>query len=520
MMKILLNHHMQTLDQQAMESYGMPGLLLMERAGLAIFEKAQEMVTRHQLNEVLVICGPGNNGGDGMAAARHLHDAQIPVRIYLMSSPDKLKGDTFLNYSMLIKRKVIPVLPEDPAFNQLIGDYDRDTVLIIDAIFGTGLDRTVTGPYHQMIERINEFGAQVLSVDIPSGVHGDTGKIMGIAVAAAETVAFACPKVGNLCDPGAVNGGNLTVSPIGIPVQLLIHTPHIARTLESDDITAILPNRHPSAHKGTFGTLMIIGGTYGYTGAAILAARAAMVSGAGLIKAAVKEALNSIYEETLQEVITVPFEESGSGGASDKGVETILKASKSAKALVAGPGWGQETGWTTLLQRLIESYDRPLVLDADALNLLAQKPDWFLKRQASWVLTPHPGEMSRLTGLSVSDINGNRLEITKNMAKEWNAVVVLKGKGTVIADPAGNTIINTTGNAGMAKAGSGDVLSGIIGSLLAQGVSPFDAAAAACWLHGSAGDTAADRWGKISMSPTNIIDCLPEVFKKVSSQKR
>jgi ADP-dependent NAD(P)H-hydrate dehydratase / NAD(P)H-hydrate epimerase len=519
-MKILQNHQMRALDQQAEQIYEMPGLLLMERAGLAVSDRAYRMISKHHLTEALVICGPGNNGGDGMAAARHLHDQHIPVKVYLMAEPDKLKGDTLLNYRMLLKRKVIPVLPSDPAFSQMVNDHDSETALVIDALFGTGLDRIVAEPYHQMIERINRFGARVLSVDIPSGVNGDTGKIMGIAINADETVTFACPKVGNLCDPGAVNGGRLTVSSIGIPAQLLFHTPFIARALEPEDIAAILPDRHPSSHKGTYGTLLIIGGTTGYTGAGILAARAALVSGAGLIKTAVKEALNPIYEETLQEVITVPFEEGTNGGASERGTETILQSSEAADALVAGPGWGQEAGWTDLLRRLIETYDRPLVLDADALNLLAQKPDWFLKRQAPWILTPHPGEMSRLTGLSISEINGDRLEITKRMAKEWNAVVVLKGKGTVIADPLGNTILNTTGNAGMAKAGSGDVLSGIVGSLLAQGIRPFEAAATACWLHGTAGDIAGEKWGKISMSPTNIIDCLPGVFKKISVQKR
>jgi NAD(P)H-hydrate epimerase len=272
-----------------------------------------------------------------------------------------------------------------------------------------------------------------------------------------------------------------------------------------------MPSRPVDAHKGTFGTLLIMGGVEGYTGAGILAARAAQRCGAGLVKTTVRESLNFVYETSLPEAVTLPIGEDETGFSED-GLKRLRSEWQNASAVIAGPGWGQDSSWEPVLKELILNGDNPLLLDADALNLLVSHMDWLNKRKEPAVITPHPGEMARLTGLTIDAINNNRLDTAKKAARDWQSVVVLKGAGTIIASPEGEAVINLTGNQGMAKAGSGDVLAGVIGSLMAQGMKTFDAAAVGCWIHGRAGDLAVKQMGSASLTAGDLIEKLPEVF--------
>ncbi|MDW7672066.1 MAG: NAD(P)H-hydrate dehydratase [Bacillota bacterium] len=511
-MNVLDSEQMNFLDRQTIEQYGIPGLLLMERASLAVFEAGMKMLKKNRLKQVLIFCGRGNNGGDGFAAARHFDAADVPVTIMLLGDPASLKGDALTNYNMLINRR-IPILNDLTALGPW-ESKDLGSVLLIDALFGTGLERALTGEFLKAVEWMNERAAHILAVDIPSGIHSNTSHVLGQAVRASKTVTFQFPKVGNISYPGAVYNGILEIASIGIPTELTANTPHAARVFDEETIDGLMPSRPVEAHKGTFGTLLIMGGVEGYSGAGILAARAAQRSGTGLIKTAVRERLNLVYETSLPEAVTLPIGEDGAGFSED-GLKRLRPEWQTASAVIAGPGWGQDSSWEPILKEFLLTVNKPLLLDADALNLLVPHMDWLIQRKEPAVITPHPGEMARLTGLTIDAINNNRLDTAKKAARDWQSVVVLKGAGTIIASPEGEAVINLTGNQGMAKAGSGDVLAGVIGSLMAQGMESFEAAAVGCWIHGRAGDLAVSKVGPVSLTAGDLIDMLPDAFMKL-----
>lgn len=523
-MKVVSNDQMKGLDHDAIHEYKIPGLLLMERASLEVFYVCQKLIKGHGLDEVVIFVGPGNNGGDGLAVARHLEAEGVDVKVVLLAHPDSLSGDALANYHMLLTRKVLVIEGMNQLQPSLTSAMNKR--LVVDAIFGTGLHRQMEGIHLSAIQWINEQKSVILSIDIPSGVHGDTGQVLGDAVKATNTVTFQLPKVGNVCYPGAGYHGKLEVVSIGIPQDLMDQQEVTAILPTKELMTQWLPQRPVTAHKGTCGSLLIIGGVEGYSGAGVLTAMAAQRCGVGLVKTAVRKSVNQVYEHLLPEVVTIPIEESVKDHAhepsrlSEKGIEDIAKLAAQADAVVAGPGWGVARDWITVLKYLAHMGEKPLLLDADALNLMSGHLDWLKQRSLPAVLTPHPGEMSRLTGLSVDNINNNRLQVTAKAAREWNAVVLLKGAGTVIGAPNGEIMINTTGNPGMATAGSGDVLAGIIGALLAQGMAPFQAAVLGCWTHGAAGDDAAGHVGEVSLMASDIIKGIPRIIRQLHEIKK
>jgi len=521
--KVVSNDQMRQLDYRTIREYKVPGLLLMERASLEVFSTCIELIRKHNLEEVVIFVGPGNNGGDGLAVARHLEAEGMDVKVILLAQPESLRGDALENYHLLNCRKVMMVHKIEELITILVVEMDKR--LIIDALFGTGIQRPIEGEYIEAIRWINAQTSKILAIDIPSGVHGDTGNVLGEAVMATDTVAFQLPKVGNVSYPGAAYNGKLKVASIGIPRELINESDAVATLPNMELLSQWLPQRPVNAHKGTCGSLLIIGGVEGYSGAGVLAAMAAQRSGVGLVKTAVRKSVNQVYEKLLPEVVTMPIEESEHNGdgyrlLTEEGLDKIQSLAESAMAVVAGPGWGLHTEWVNVLKRLIILDNKPLLLDADALTLLQPNLNWLKQRNLPAVLTPHPGEMSRLTGLSISEINNNRLEITAKAAIKWNAVVLLKGAGTIIASPKGDAMINTTGNPGMATAGSGDVLAGIIGALLAQGLAPFEAAVLGCWVHGRAGDLAAEEVGEISLIASEIIKYIPQVLKTLYDREK
>lgn len=519
MIKVVTNEQMRQLDEGTTRGFQVPGLLLMERASLAIFQKAMSLIKTYNLQEVLVVAGPGNNGGDGLATARHLEAEGVPVKVLLLADPEKLKGDTLMNHQMLTRRN-LAIETRFEGF-PLKWDEKAENKLIIDAIFGTGLTRLVEGVYKEVIEWINYQPSQVLSVDIPSGIAGNSGCVLGTAVKATHTISFQLAKIGNVCYPGATYNGELQVVSIGIPQALLESTEAAAFVPTMEKVASFMPLRESTAHKGTFGSLLVIGGTIGYTGAGVLAAMAAQRSGVGLVKTAVRKQLNHTYEALLPEAVTVPLEDMADpqnnvqSRLSPKGVNQVKDLAAASQAVVAGPGWGRHDEWHQVLENLIQKSEVPLVLDADALNLLSPfiEKSLLRHRKVPVVLTPHPGEMARLINRDTTYINNHRLEVAARAAMDWGAVVVLKGAGTIIASPEGYLTINNTGNQGMAKGGSGDVLSGIIGALMAQGVPPYEAAVAGCWIHGKAGDLGAAEMGFASLAPRDIIEFLPKTMQ-------
>lgn len=523
-MKVVSNEEMNRLDHDTVNAYKVPGLLLMERASLEVFYACQRLIKQHGLVEVVIFVGPGNNGGDGLAVARHLEAEGLDVKVVLLTQPGALSGDALANYHMLLTRQV-PIIEK---MNQMTASLTSPMSkrLVIDAIFGTGIRRQVEGVFLKAVQWINEQKSVILSIDIPSGVHGDTGQVLGEAVIATNTVTFQLPKVGNVCYPGAGYNGKLEVVSIGIPQALLNQQTSTAALPSKELMAQWLPKRPLTAHKGTCGSLLIIGGIEGYSGAGVLTARGAQRCGVGLVRTAVRKSVNQVYEHLLPEVVTLPMEESVKQSAdepsrlSEKGIRDIAKIAARSDAVVAGPGWGLGADWFTVLKDLVHMENKPLLLDADALNLISSHLDWLKQRSLPPVLTPHPGEMSRLTGLSVDEINNNRLMVTARAAREWNAVVLLKGPGTIVGAPNGEIMVNTNGNPGMATAGSGDVLAGIIGAFLAQGLAPFQAAVLGCWLHGAAGDEAAKQAGEISLMASDIIACIPEVIGQLYELKK
>ena len=512
-MKVVDSLQMKLLDEKTIQEIGIPGMVLMERAGMAVFTASMKMIRDEHLEHVIVLCGPGNNGGDGYVVARHMSQAGVPVQVVSTHAPDDLKGDTFRQWQ-IAHNMGLPVWiwrNDSEKLKRCI--YEKNT-LIIDALFGTGMERPVKDEYALLISFINECPAPVISVDIPSGINAATGQVMNIAVMATETVTFQLPKIGNVSYPGAGFNGSLHIADIGIPKQMVDESEASAWWYEQNDISKLLPVFSTDAHKGTRGTLGVFGGKMGYTGAAVLASKAAHASGTGLVKLYCRKSLQPIYENWLAETITVDIPDPDTSLSVETIDETLSQLAR-IKALVAGPGWGDSDEWNTWLHALITQYQGHLLLDADALNIVSRNPQWIENRKNSLIITPHPGEMARLCNQSIETVNNNRIQTAVDMADKWNAVVVLKGAGTVIASPGKKVVINPTGNPGMAKGGSGDVLAGIIGSFLAQGMEPIDACVAGCWIHGRAGDIASAEKTSVSLSPTDLIHWLPSVYKEL-----
>lgn len=520
-MRVILPEEMARIDRAAIMDAGIPGLDLMERAGEAVARAARDMLSATGGRTAVIVCGKGNNGGDGLVAARRLSGA-FSVVAYLVGarSIDDLSPDAASNMRRLRDgAATVTWVPEGDAAGDMrakVPEFD----LVVDALFGTGFRGPATGIFTEAIEAMNASENQVLSVDIPSGVSGATGAIEGSAVIADRTVTFAAPKVGLTQFPGAGNVGEMEVADIGIPRELLDSIPESRIYLTTDeDADSFLPDRPPDAHKGSCGRLLVVGGSPGMTGAPVMAARAALRSGAGLVTVAAPEGLNDILETKLTEAMTMPVAEGPGRTLSESSAESILNEASSYSAVALGPGLGTAAHTRRAVERLLLELEQPLVLDADGLNAIAGAADSLRARVRPLVLTPHPGEMARLTGLSTALVQADRITVASRFSAEWGAVVVLKGAGTVIADPGGEVFVNPTGNSGMATAGMGDVLTGCIASFLAQGLEAFAAAVAGAYFHGQAGDLAAHVDGMAGMIAGDVVRHLPLAIRRVSEER-
>ena len=515
-MKLALVEEARNMDQLATKLYHIPSLLLMENAGLRVVEAAvAELGGTIRGKRVLVFAGKGNNGGDGFVVARHLANQGAEVKVFLLARLEDYRGDARVNLDILEQMSVkLFQLHEGKDLN-LVKIALVYTDLIIDAIFGTGFRGPLLGFIDTLIGMINQSEKPAIAVDIPSGLEADTGRTPGNCTRAARTVTFGVAKPGLYLEPGCHFTGQIMVGDISFPPALLEKLQLKLNVLTVAECRSLLPRRKLGGHKGTYGHAVVVGGSTGLTGAVVLCAQAAMRAGAGLVTAAVPAAVNGILETKLTEIMNLPLPDQGCGYFLAEAWETLAPERDRYDVWAVGPGLGQQPASAEFLQRLLENCTRPLVLDADGLNLLARRPEVLQGYQGRAVLTPHPGEMARLLKITTEDVQRRRLAVAQQAAIVFNAVVVLKGWRTIIASPDGQTFINPTGNPGLATAGSGDVLTGVIAGLLAQGLQPLEAAAAGAFIHGLAGDRAVEQQGMTALIAGDIVATLPQVFREL-----
>lgn len=506
-MQVVVNSaQMKACDQRTIEYYQMPSMVLMERAALAVAEEIME--GQYERGCIGIFCSVGNNGGDGLAVARLLHQKNYPVRVLMLGKREKATEQTTLQLQILEKYQ-IPV--------HWLSDTDitdknvcSNFTLLVDALFGVGLSRGITGSYAAVIQQMNESGIPILAVDMPSGIDASTGRVMGCAVHAVKTITFGFYKTGLLLYPGAEYAGTVAVRDVGITEDGFSALPELY-TCDTDEILSMLPRRPLRSNKGTFGRVVLAAGCEGMAGAAYLAGIAAYRSGCGLVQLVTPEANRPILQTLLPEAVLTTY------NPEQPDEELWREAFCKADAIGIGPGLGKSPAARKLLQFVCRETKAPLLVDGDGLNLFSE--DMTLLSQSTQggerpvILTPHLGEMSRLTGKSISNIQEELIETADNMAKQYPVVCVLKDARTIVAAKGTPSYINRTGNPGMAVGGSGDLLAGMICGLLAQGMEAKAAAVAGVHLHGRAGDTAAETHGQRAMTARDIADCIPAVLR-------
>jgi hydroxyethylthiazole kinase-like uncharacterized protein yjeF len=515
--KVVTVDQMRQIDQEC-GNVGLPSNVLMENAGKAVAEETRRILGTVKGRHILVLVGPGNNGGDGLVAARHLHDWGGRVSLYLFGN----RPSEDSNLEMVRERGMdcVEVGGED----NLEGLEDRllSADAVIDALFGTGKSRPLRGIFPQALDKVSRAkekrpSLRVIALDLPSGLNADTGAVDPACLYADNTITLGFPKVGLYNPPGMEKAGKMTVADIGIP-------PHLAEEVNVELITddwagAALPERPPGANKGTFGRVLVVAGSINYIGAAYLACNGAMRVGAGLVTLATATSLQPILASKLTEVTYLPLPESAPGVISPQAAGLINQQLGDYSVLLMGCGLGQSEPVAGLVRSLLFGSKSaallPLIIDADALNIMAKTPNWWQQLTGDAILTPHPGEMARLTGLSVDKVQSDRVGMARKAAAAWHRTVVLKGAYTVIAAPDGRVRINPAANPGLASAGSGDVLAGAVAGLVAQGLSLFDAAACGVYLHGEAGEVVKTEMGDAGMMATDLLPALPLVIKKL-----
>ena len=573
-MYLVTAKEMQTIDKTAIESFGIPGQVLMENAGRGAVDMLMSHFPKIRSYRVAVLAGRGNNGGDGFVMARYLLEMGVNTTTFVLSDKERIFGDAKANLTLLEKLIHAKAVERNPQRDELacrtsskivhlkcypsqsptsrktrglIEVADMETFqkiktqlvhhdLFIDGILGTGLNSDVRGFYKEIIDTLNVTKKPIFSIDIPSGLNADTGKPMGSCIQATATATFGFAKIGQMIQPGKSLTGTLEVIDIGIPSFIAGQVAPTIHRIESKRLKDLFPDRPVESHKGSFGHLLVIAGSAGKTGAAALTCNSAMACGTGLVTLGIPESINAVMEPQVTESMTLPLPEMGKGCLSLNALEQIITASKGKSALALGPGLGMTPDTLSLVHAMIKERalsDIPMIIDADGLNALAtdivshdskenftsdqtEKSKTALtdlkQRSAPTILTPHPGEMARLTGKSTREIQASRLDSARQFATSYQIILVLKGAGTVVALPDGTAHICPTGNPGMASGGMGDVLTGMIAGFMAQGIAPSDAALAGVYIHGLCGDILAENRGAFGFTATHIIDILPETI--------
>jgi len=500
-MKLVKAGEMKEIDGKASSDFSIPGIILMEHAATAVYKVIKQAFPSPV--KTCVICGRGNNGGDGWGVARLLFQAGWDVTVFHSGLQTPLPPDAGRNREIALHLGV-----KEKDRTELLTDSARinSYTLIVDALLGTGFRGQAVGDYGRLIDLMNSTKKPVVAVDLPSGLEADTGKAGGSVVKAWKTVTFGLPKVGLGIYPGRSLAGEIIVDPIGLPRELLDSDDLKHFTYLPQEAESLIPRREREAHKGSCGRLLVIGGSPGLTGAPLLTGMAALRSGAGLVTLGLRDEL-SVGDKPMELMVKTWSQLYRELEESDlQGYDVVI----------IGPGLSQAPDGRDLLLGLLARENLVKVLDADALNILAAEGNWWAKAKGNLILTPHPGEMARLTGLSVTEVQKNRLELVREQAGIWQVTLVLKGAGTLVGAPSGSIYINFTGNPGMATGGMGDILSGVISALLGQGLSPMEGACLGVYLHGAAADLTAEEVGEHGMIAGDLLLRLPQVFKKGS----
>jgi NAD(P)H-hydrate epimerase len=491
-------------DREAAE-YGIPALILMERASSRVAAAAMELAGNNR--SCAVFCGSGNNGGDGFGAAAELRNSGFAVRAFLLGDGSNMSEEADEMAERLNRAGVVIEL-FDPASDNIMA-FVNGCGVIIDAIFGIGLSRDVEGLYYDAVQCINSSPAKVVAVDIASGVEADTGRILGTAVKADVTVTFTMAKPGHFITPGSGMRGRLVVEDIGIPAELVNKAAGKSTSITVNDI--YIPERESESYKWDYGRVLIVAGSVGYTGAPLMASKAALRTGSGLVFLAVPESIYEIAAVKSDEVMAIPCPAAEDGCFSRDAIEDIKGKMAGCDVCLLGPGLGRGGDTAELVTEMIRTSKIPLILDADGLNAVSMNINILKEATCPIIVTPHEREFIRMGG----DLSGGRLAGATRFAAEYNCIVVLKGSGTITALPNGTAFINTTGNPGMAKGGSGDILAGMIASFIGQKFPAAQAAAYGVFLHGLAGDVCRKRLTEYAMTPMDMLDSMSEAFKIV-----
>ncbi|MCJ7459445.1 MAG: NAD(P)H-hydrate dehydratase [candidate division Zixibacteria bacterium] len=533
-MKLVTSEQMRKIDKITIEREGIPGLELMEKAGIGSALAGKKMLDEKvKGKKVIVFCGKGNNGGDGFVVGRYLSKWGAKVEFYLLGKKEEVKGDALANLKKAVSLKLpIKQVSKD---KELPAELKAD--LLVDAIFGTGFKGKVTGLEEKAVQLINSSRTKILSIDTPSGLDVDTGSIEGECVKANVTPTMGLPKVGQFFFPGNSYCGKIEIIDIGVPQKVIEEQRINLNLITEQEVKSILPKRPGDAHKGTCGKVFLIAGSTGMTGAATLASLSCLKAGAGMAILGIPMSLNDIMEVKVTEVMTKPLPDVRKKGAlALRGLGEIMQALKWADCVALGPGLGQHFETVELVRRLVSRIELPMVIDADGLNAISKDSSILNQAKAPLILTPHIGELSRLINVPIEEIAKDRIKYASESAKKFNCVLVLKGAPTIIGEPEGEIYVNPTGNAGMATAGSGDVLTGIIIGLMAQILmmrksefvqngsnrrsvgqdikgTMLESALAGVYIHGLCGDLAQDEKGEMGMIAGDMMEKLPEALK-------
>jgi hydroxyethylthiazole kinase-like uncharacterized protein yjeF len=498
---------MRRLDELTIRRYGTPGSVLMERAGSGATSVLLQQFPHVRRHGVVVCAGKGNNGGDGFVIARLLRRKGVQTEVALLGRQADVKGDAARALAALRRTRVrITEITSAQEIAALAATCKR-AGLLVDALFGTGLNAPVQGSHADMLYLMNTSGVPIFAVDIPSGLDADRGVPLGMAVQAEATATFAFPKIGQLIHPGVEHVGALAVVDIGIAPEAVAEVRPRTGLLDPAEVAPLVPRRAPESHKGTCGHVLVIAGSRGRTGAALLATHAACRTGAGLTTLAGPASLNAVFSSGIPEAMTAAIPDTdGLINFDESRLRTLVQGKN---AVIVGPGIGTHPDAEQMVRFLLTEMDLPMVVDADALTCVARHPGMLRTARARAVLTPHPGEMARLLGQETAAVQGDRVGTARRFAEEHRCVLLLKGARSIVAQPDGCVWINPTGNPGMASGGMGDALSGILGSLLAQGLPVPEAACLGVYLHGEVADHVVAARGPIGLLASDVIDGVP-----------
>lgn len=502
---------MQELEEQSAKQYSITQLQLMENAGKGIAEWINSFTVQ---KDVLIICGSGNNGGDGFVSARYLYEMGFSVNVVCLAKDTDIKGPAKINYNKLKKIKKVHI---HKAYSQTqfekVESLFNTAGLILDCILGTGLRGEVRGFLKHVIEFINSLSKKVIAIDIPSGMDGNTGS--GLCIKAYTTLTMGLPKVGLLKPNASSVVGYLHVIDIGLPQELVVNIKSNLEYIQPVDFSGLIPARAPNSHKGDFGHVLVLAGSPQYAGAAALCVQGALRSGAGLVTLGIPRGMQDIYQVKLTESMTLPLPETEEGTLSQEAYPIIIKFIEKVDSIALGPGLSKHPDTIKLVKRIISNSHKPLVIDADGVNAIAEELLVLRKAKAPLILTPHPGEMAGLLHTSAKSVQTDRWKITRELADKYGITIILKGHQSVITGDDKKIYINSTGNPGMASGGMGDVLTGLIAGLVAQGLKPIDSARLGVYIHGASGDMSAKERGEWGILAGDVLEKLPYVMNGI-----